>query len=166
MIDAHEVAAGLWVGAFPEPHDLPEIRRRMRADAIVFAARELQPEERDYPGVQVVKAPLVDTIVMTEAEERTAVMASTFVAASLLKGRRVLVTCAQGVNRSALIAGLAMRGAYGMAPAKVIETIRARRQPAIGMTPLCNECFVELLTNASRRATWHGRRGGGPLIVP
>lgn len=103
---------------------------------------------------------------MSEAEERTALMASTFVAASLLKGRHVLVTCAQGVNRSALIAGLAMRGAYGLPAAKVIETIRARRRPAIGMTPLCNERFVELLMNASHRTTWHGRRGGGPLIVP
>lgn len=46
MIDAHEVAAGLWVGAFPEPHDLAEIRRRMRANAIVFAARELQRASR------------------------------------------------------------------------------------------------------------------------
>jgi protein-tyrosine phosphatase len=69
----------------------------------------------------------------------------------LLTGKRVLVTCAAGRNRAALIAGLSLGLATKMTPVAIVATIRQRRSADC----LTNPCFVEVLDRYldRRRAT-------------
>ena len=72
-------------------------------------------------------------------------MVSNMVHVLRMRGRRVLVTCAAGVNRSAFVAAEALvRG--GWTSAGAIERIQERRIPPVGMpTPLSNRQFVRLI---------------------
>lgn len=132
-----EVAPGLFVGSRPPPG------RHEGIDTIVFAAEEYQLPEAQFPGTEVLHAPLDDdpTRPLREDEIVTALRAADRVARRLRAGRRVLVTCALGLNRSALVAGLAMHAVYGMKPDEIVTRIRRAR----GRWALSNPNFEKLI---------------------
>ena len=142
-VDASQVAPGLWIGARPSPGHYRWL------GVIVLAAREWQPPSFTYPNVAVLHVPLADdpSRPMPTAQAGSAISAARTVARYLRAGQRVLVTCHLGLNRSSLIAGLAMRLAYGTKVDNVITTIREARGPQA----LRNPHFVRLLRDA------HGR---------
>ena len=65
---------------------------------------------------------------------------------------RVLVTCQAGVNRSSLVAAMALIQS-GWTATGAIERIRERRDPPIGMMPLENRIFVQILKILGKRGT-------------
>jgi len=134
--DADEVAPRLYVGSKPPPG-------RHVYDAIVLAAIEYQPPAHFFPGTEVIHAPFDDAPgrLMRNDEIVTATRAAARVAKLLRSGRRVLVTCAMGLNRSALIAAIAMHAVYGMSPDEIVRRIRRAR----GMWALSNPNFEKLL---------------------
>lgn len=119
-----EVAPGLYVGSKP-------LHGRHDVDVIVLAAEEYQPHATRFPDVEVIHVPLDDapTRPMREGEIKDALRAADRVAQHLRAGRRVLVSCALGLNRSALIAAIAMHDVYGMAPDEIIRRLRQARGP-------------------------------------
>lgn len=99
-----EVDDGLYVGSRPPPGS------RLGPDfgALVLCAREYQTSA-DYPCVVVLRCPLDDSGPPPTVEEVNRAHGTAFLLARRLRdGHRALVTCAQGVNRSALVAALAM----------------------------------------------------------
>ncbi len=121
-VDASNVAPKLWVGGFPPVDvDLPKI------DLLVLCAAELQPERLAFHG-RVARCPLPDAE-LSMSELRRAAATSSIVAAALLKQQRVLVTCALGINRSALVAALALGQVTMMSADEIIELVRRRRNP-------------------------------------
>ena len=141
-IDAHCVADKLWVGSYPQ---VPGTCGYF--DVVVLCAVELQTA--DLPGCHVVKAPL-DDAKPTPKELQTAVSAARTVHEFRRRGKRVLVTCAQGVNRSAFVAAMALMLA-GDSAHQAISRIREFRKPPIGMTPLSNTHFVAVLHRMGQR---------------
>ena len=136
-LDASNITKRLWIGSAP-PTDRP-----LPFDAVAFCAAEVQPER---VGVRtVIRAALPDSA-LTSHEIRRALTAAQFVARELAGGRRVLVTCYAGLNRSSLVAGLALGMVTRMTPTQVVELIRARRSP----NALHNQHFVEYLKQFSR----------------
>ena len=135
--DADEVAPRLFVGSKPPPG------RHAPYDVIVLAAIEYQPAAHLFPGVEVIHAPFDDapTRSMHLNEVLTATKAASHVARRLREGRRVLVTCAMGLNRSALIAAIAMHDVYGMSAEEIITRIRRTRSA----WALSNPNFVRIL---------------------
>src|SRR5271154_2868113 len=105
-----EIAPGLFVGSKPAPG------RHAGVDTIVLAAMEYQPPADLFPGTEVIYAPLDDapSRSMREDEIEIATKAAARVARRLRAGRRVLVSCMMGLNRSALIAAIAMHDVFGM----------------------------------------------------
>jgi len=71
------------------------------------------------------------------------------VAQAVVNGRRVLVTCRAGLNRAALIVGIALGQLTTMPAEDVIDLIRTRRSQGA----LTNPSFVALL----RRIIGDGR---------
>lgn len=141
-LDAHRVFERLWVGGKP-PFD----RTLEHFDVLVLCAAELQPTELAFRG-RVIRPRLHDHR-PTDAEVHRAITSGTLVADELAAGKRVLVTCRAGLNRSALVAGLALIHRTRMKADAVILLIRAARGPSA----LFNEHFVTLLRHAaSRRA--------------
>jgi protein-tyrosine phosphatase len=135
--DANEVAPRLYVGSKPPPD------RYDRFDVIVLAAKEYQPPDHWFPGSEVIHAPNDDDPrrPMEMAEIEMALKTAGRVARRLRAGRRVLVTCAMGLNRSSLIAALAMHEAYGMRADEILRRIRAAR----GAWAMSNPNFEKLL---------------------
>ena len=133
-IDAHQIATGLWIGSHPKA----PVGHLF--DTVVLCALERQGK---LPGVHNVKAPL-DDATPSKREIRVAVSAAKTIHELRRRGKKVLVTCAQGVNRSSLVAAMAMM-LDGESAQMAIHRIRSRRFPPIGMKPLSNESFVQLL---------------------
>jgi protein-tyrosine phosphatase len=132
-----EVVRDLFVGSKPSPG------RHEGIDVIVLAAEEIQSPAELFPGVEVIHAPLDDDPSRSLREDEIAIATKTAsrVARRLRAGRRVLVTCAMGLNRSALIAALAMHEVYGMSADEIIARIRRVR----GSWALSNPNFERLL---------------------
>lgn len=137
MSDANEVAPNLFVGSKPLPGPHQDI------DVIVLAAQEYQPSSDRFSDTEVIHAPIDDdpNRPMTPREIEIAVRAGKHVARRLREGRRVLATCMMGLNRSALIAALAMNEVWGMSPDEAIARLRGAR----GSFSMSNPNFERLL---------------------
>jgi protein-tyrosine phosphatase len=103
----------------------PPANVRLPFDTIVLAAIEYQnPKLPDY---ELIRAPLSDNgPPPTDFERKLIRIAAHEVAEQVRSGRKVLVTCWQGRNRSGVIAGLALRelGFSGPRAALLIQRIR------------------------------------------
>jgi protein-tyrosine phosphatase len=132
-----EVAPGLFVGSKPSPG------RYEGFDTIVLAAMEYQPPAHLFPGTEVIHAPLDDAPGrhMREDEIAIATKAADRVARLLRSGRRVLSSCRMGLNRSSLVAALAMHDVYGMSADEIVARLRRAR----GSWALSNPNFEKLL---------------------
>jgi protein-tyrosine phosphatase len=139
-MDASNIATRLWVGGRPPfDRDLPEF------DLLVLCAQELQPVHVEFHG-RCLRCPIPDGQ-LDHQELTRAVLAAKEVGDALLSGNRVLVTCAAGLNRSALVAGMALARATTMTADQIIERIRQRRDPRA----LYNVHFQEILRRLVRR---------------
>jgi len=139
-LDASNITKRLWVGGRPPTdRDLPAF------DTLVLCAREIQPDALDF-GRQVVRVPLPDALLSSD-ETRRALVGARSTAEALTAGKRVLVTCAAGLNRSALIASLALGFVTRMKPAEIVELMRRQRSEHA----LHNPHFVEIIRRFGRR---------------
>jgi protein-tyrosine phosphatase len=135
--EANAVAPGLYVGSKPAPGRYDSV------DTIVLNAAEYQPPAHLFPGSEIIHAPIDDdpSRAMTDREIATATQAAARVARRLRAGRRVLSTCQMGLNRSSLVAAIAMHDVYGMTADEIIDRLRRAR----GSWALSNPNFEKLL---------------------
>lgn len=138
-LDAHRIASKLWVGGRPGAEACRVF------DAVVLCAIEYQPQ---LP-CRVLRAP-IDDAKLTLDEAKTAIGVARRVNALRRKGQRVLVSCNMGVNRSALVAALALV-LSGVSADDAVARLRKNRNPPSGMTPLSNEHFVKFLRRVEPR---------------
>jgi protein-tyrosine phosphatase len=128
------VAGGLWMGSAPDPSS------HLDFDTLVLCAKEYQPRGK-FSGLEVIHVPLDDSgVPMLPQEKHGAMVAARQVAMRLREGKRVLVTCAAGLNRSGLVSALAM-GMLGATAAVAIESVRRARGPRA----LSNPYFVSFV---------------------
>jgi len=108
-------------------------------DTVVLCAQELQ--DIRLPGLEVIHAPFDDSGPPPTREEVVlAWNAAKRVAKRVRAGRRVLVTCAMGRNRSGLVTGFVLR-MLGLDASQAVNVIRIARGPKA----LSNPHFVKLL---------------------
>ena len=104
---------------------------------------ELQPPSRNYPGVRVLHAPMDDGNLIPLA---TAGQAASWVVGEILSGRRTLVTCQQGRNRSGLVVSLAL---WMLTRQPGVACVR--RLLAVRPSALANSTFRAYVENLSTR---------------
>ena len=141
MVDATRLARGLYMGAAPKPADV----QRAGFDVVVLCAREYQPATSLFGNVEVLRLPIDDNVLedLTEAEQQRACLVSQQVARAVAQGKRVLVTCWAGKNRSGLVSATALRLLYPKLPVQdIVSLVREAR----GVFALSNYKFVKLLT--------------------
>jgi protein-tyrosine phosphatase len=114
-------------------------------DVVVLCAIERQFPDSTFPGVSVYRCPLDDAELST-IEWKRAVAASAFVAPLIRGGRRCLVTCQQGRNRSGLVSALTMHRLMGWSGHECVAHVKARRENA-----LTNDSFVAALARLPDR---------------
>jgi protein-tyrosine phosphatase len=139
-VSGDRVAPRLWQGAAPDP-----AKPYTEFDVIVLCAQEVQPRFARFKGT-VIRAPFADTPYPTSKERKIAIRAAREVVKHLRKHRRVLVTCAQGWNRSGLVVGLTLRMATNWHPEEIVRRIRAAR----GEFALSNPAFERIVRGFSR----------------
>lgn len=156
-MNADEVAKNLWVGGLPTDSDSVD----QNFDAIVLAAEEFQDAfpVHKYPGTQLIPAPLSDEphspTGPSNKQKATALDAALKVHKLNKDGKKVLVSCAAGVNRSSLIAGLSMV-IDGMNAQHAINRIRKYRKPPTGSVPLFNKHFRQYLKEFDQELSKQG----------
>lgn len=135
VYDASNVAPKLWVGAKP-----PVDRSYPTVDVIVLCAAEYQPEKFPHFDGRLVRAPIPDDALSSD-ELRRALAGGGQVADALTGGKRVLVTCAAGINRSALVAALGLGRVTKATADELITLMRLKRHKDC----LYNPHFREIL---------------------
>jgi protein-tyrosine phosphatase len=132
---ASKITPRLSIGAAVDPANSYD-----RFDVIVLCAASYQPGLPRFAG-EIIRAPFADSARLGSEQRRLMFMAAHKVARHLRRGHRVLVTCRSGLNRSALVAGLALKITTGWP----IERIIARIHKARGQRALSNSTFVGIL---------------------
>lgn len=122
-------------------------------DMIVLCAQEFQPELPNFRGM-VLRPAFDDTWEPTTLELARAIAAAALVATAVQAGRRVLVTCRAGWNRSGLVTGLAL-GRMGLSGDTIVNLIRQAR----GEDALCNPTFEKMVRATPMRP---GSRSNDP----
>jgi len=121
----------------------------LHADILVLCAEEHQAKGlKAPPGKTIIRLGFDDDIyrpIPPEAGQIFHAHAKQLGQAALL-GRKIMITCAMGLNRSGLITALTLMHGYRMRPADAIKLIRARRSSDC----LCNPMFEQWLLNQAR----------------
>jgi protein-tyrosine phosphatase len=142
-LEFHWINPFLAQGSYPRP---PEAVWG-KFDALVLCAEELQPKIRIPSGKKLFRFPIDDDI-YRPVPKQVGVLAHQLarqLATLLRANKKVLITCAQGVNRSGLIAALALMYAYRMSAAQAIAMLRDKRKVGGGIYPLMNPMFEHFL---------------------
>lgn len=139
MDDASKIYRELYQGGVPPVGGWLEHRG---FDVLVLTAEEYQPAAAAFPGLEVVHFPLADDAEPWSPRRLRALRRLTvWLARQVRAGRRVLVTCQQGLNRSGLIVAATVMQLSGAPAFEAVALIRARRSG----WALCNDTFVDLL---------------------
>lgn len=145
-LDVTHVAGPLWIGSHPltmnpccDEHDrLARVSNAVGRDgfeALVLCAEEYQPGQEHFPGVEVIHAPFDDDHRgLDERQARIAFSAAERTAQLLSAGKKTLVTCWAGRNRSGLVCALALSSVTGEHPSDSTELIRSKRAGALTNT--------------------------------
>lgn len=143
-LDANEVHPGIWVGAAPRD----KAAAALAFTHIVLCSEAWQFPAADFAPATVLHCPFEDEDTLLRGAILTMVfLAARAVAEAARSGGRVLVSCAAGRNRSALVAGLAMRM---LGEQLVVEKIRTRRRADC----LTNTCFRRIVTGENKQTEW------------
>jgi protein-tyrosine phosphatase len=148
-VDASNVAPRLWVGGKVDP-----TAPLTKVSVLVLCAQEIQPTQLAFQG-EVLRCPIPDSR-LTLPEFQRAVATSSQVAHELAGGKTVLVTCAKGFNRSALVASMALGKITRLSADDLIALMRAKRSRYC----LSNPHFRQIL----QRVVGAGR--GAPVNRP
>lgn len=153
-----EISPDHWQGGFPLDGDK---LHRAGFDTLVLCASELQPcpvgsvthrtacavagevVDFEFPGVEVVMAPMEDVDAEGQPTAEEVALAREAAARTLIAlshGRRVLVSCQAGRNRSGLVSALILVERYGLSGRTAAEVVRLRRKCA-----LTNDAFSAYL---------------------
>jgi protein-tyrosine phosphatase len=97
-------------------------------------------------GIHVLRVPLDDVVNPTTSDLRRAAGAAKEVAKLVRSGRRVLVTCAMGLNRSGLVNALALRELTGASGVHCSAHVQNKRKGA-----LSNPTFQRLLESLAAK---------------
>ncbi len=138
ILDMNKISENLFQGAFPPKGDL---LAKKGFEILVLCAEENQDTE-SYPGLQIICSPGDDT----NDEDRFArdlvhwKISAARVANAVRKGKKVLVTCMAGLNRSGMVTALALHELTGWSGEQIVKHIKSRRSYA-----LCNDLFADYL---------------------
>jgi hypothetical protein len=159
MNQAQELHPGLWQGSWPSPGSWLGLKG---FSTLVLCAEEYQPPftaplevaglpgmraSTPWPGVEVVYAPNDDHFSIPPSRDvlRQSIRAARIVADRLNEGRKVLITCWQGRNRSGLVSALSLHFYLGITGAEATRIVQTRRNRG-----LRNPVFIDLLSRVGR----------------
>ncbi|SPR96755.1 phosphatase PAP2/dual specificity phosphatase family protein [Cupriavidus taiwanensis] len=146
---ASAIAPGVWVGRFPTRSEL----RALGADAVLDLSAEL-PRAATTSGLDYRCVPVLDLTVPTPQQIGQAV---TQLDAWQRQGRRVLVSCALGYSRSALVAAAWLARRQGLRDAGAALAALRQHRPAVVLGQEHAEALQRWLDRAAMQEPGDGR---------
>jgi len=149
-LDADRIASRVYQGSMPPPgHQV----RACGFDVLVLMASTEEytheggyhPSDRSFPGVKVFHAPIDDGR-LTGPEWNTASRVAMQVAGYVRRGKRALITCRMGRNRSGLVTALTLHMLTGKSGGEIVRHVQRHRADA-----LTNRSFVQALETLPRQ---------------
>ncbi len=139
-LDINKITDGLYQGAWPPFGD--HLAKR-GFDVLVLCAEENQHNEL-YVGLNVICAPGEDDERPHRMERYLSswILAAQRVAQQVNAGKKVLVTCMAGLNRSGMVTAMALHLLTGWSGADCVEHVQGCRAMA-----LCNDTFAKWLVD-------------------
>jgi len=138
-----EGAGSIWQSGYQEiPHDLNSVDIHL----VIYAAAECPPLNH-HLGADLQHHPNQDMMVPFNSEFYTALLenaksAVPAVVSAVKEGKNVLVTCSQGINRSSLVTGLAIKELTDLKPWDIINLIKEKREGT-----LTNGTFMAMIVD-------------------
>ena len=107
-----------------------------RFDVVIFVAAERAHKGETFPDVEVFRFGIKDDphLPLTHAEIARAASAALTAATSAADGKRVLVCCQSGLDRSPFVAAFALQRA-GIDPETAIATVKEKRPGSLVQNP-------------------------------
>lgn len=146
---ASAIAPGVWVGRFPTTSEL----RALGADAVLDLSAEL-PRSATAPGLAYRCVPVLDLTVPTPQQIGQAVAQ---LDAWQRQGRRVLVSCALGYSRSALVAAAWLARRQRVRDAGTALAALRQHRPAVVLGREHADALQRFLDRDATRETDDGR---------
>jgi protein-tyrosine phosphatase len=144
-LDVNRITENLYQGSNP-PHG--SLLARAGFHTVVLCAMERQYPASAFPGVQVIHAPMDDGYIIPPLAAPTARL----VAQLVRRGKKVLVVCNMGLNRSGITNALALWYLTGMSGHACMWHVQTRRPGA-----LFNNDFAAYLSRLlPRKVRRHG----------
>jgi protein-tyrosine phosphatase len=140
IFDADPIFPGIWQGSVPP---VGTLLRNEGFQLVVLCAEASEYSFRGsdaFPGVEVIHAPNQDGRRATREQLHRATQAARQVAAAVRAGKKVLVTCYMGLNRSGLVSALAIHLLTGWPGQACVRQVQRHRGQSLG-----NPYFVEML---------------------
>lgn len=137
QFDVDRLAPKLWIGSAPYGGD---VLKAMGFDTLVLCAQEYQPPASSFPGVRVIHAPFDDAPELDAATQELVKRTARQVAGEVQRGRRTLVTCMAGRNRSGLVCARVLMKLSGAPGHLVVDHVQRLRKNA-----LTNDVFARSL---------------------
>ena len=142
--DATPIAPRLWIGSKP-----PVDRALSNIDLVVLCAAEFQPDRLAGHGA-LLRCPIPDDV-LDPPELQLVLQTSALVAKAIVDRKRVLVTCQQGRNRSALTIAFALHQLTTMSGEQIVAHIKTHRANAL-TNPWFVKKIVELVGDGRPKA--------------
>lgn len=146
------VASRVAQGAYPKPLN----EHFAKFHTIVFCAEEMQPKVRGLPpDRRAVYCPMDDNFYRPVTREEIGLLMGLAkqLAVEAKEGRKVLITCAQGVNRSGLVTGMTVMHLTGCTGDQAIAEVRRLRKPRLrDIMVLGNPMFEQALRSIPKVA--------------
>ena len=135
---ANRIHSNIFQGGFPPPG---EGLANAGIDILVLCAMEWQ-DASAYPGLEVILAGGDDDRRLSRLMQFLPLWqtAAKQVVTHVKAGKKVLITCMQGLNRSGVVTALARRELTGMSGQEIVSHIQARREGA-----LFNDTFAQYI---------------------
>jgi protein-tyrosine phosphatase len=152
MVDYTRIASKLYMGSAPPTGTS---LHRAGFDVVVLCAEEYQPARYEFPGIEVMRVPLEDDDSRpVELSDWSAILLTARrIQRRVQAGRRVLVTCQMGLNRSGIVTATAyhlLTGVSGTEAARVVRSLRIVGE----QRALFNRAFVRALCHRLPARHW------------
>lgn len=134
ILDADKIIPGLWQGSYPgygRSGAMDEVEKYF--DILVLCADELHMigRDADFPKLTIMRVGLDDREPPRKGDLEKAEAMAEKVAIAYRSGKRVLVTCAAGLNRSGLVTALALRLINGKSGNECADIVQSARKDAL-----------------------------------
>jgi protein-tyrosine phosphatase len=146
--DFDQLFPGLFQGSYPKLNK--ELMQQF--DTVVYCAVEKQPKPAEIKtvpsGKHVIGVPLDDDPYQPITREQAAdlIKVARQLAAQVRAGKRVLITCMMGMNRSGLMSALTLMLSTGCTGSDAAITVSSKRRPmADGTRALFNPMFARFI---------------------